>query len=527
MILRRKKTYDVKVVKSNCLNVYGLNDIQISKIKDDLTFNNPAYLSAKRFAKNPQIVRIPPYVIYYDRGIDSKGNKFISVPVGYDISSVVNNFDYEEHTVSYKVEYPLIEENIQLRDNQTEAVISFIKQNKERNDKRGLIVLPTGKGKSIVGIYLAAHFGEKTLIVVHKDDLVVGWKKDIDLCFGGKLETGLIKAKAREIGKQITIATIQTLNRLDKDTVEDLSNTFGMIIIDEAHHCPASSYDFLMRLKPKYRLGLTATPERSDGLSHLLNLHFGGIAYEYEVKENEEDILSVEVISKSLNIYVDPVLELINKKTHRYSLIDDIDKWKNPFSLSDREYTYTSVPYKYRPQISNQVIEDVVLTDEFIIDSIIGDIYKEFNKGSNIVCFFTQKKHIDLYYKELIKLLKKEKIQKFYGDSDLSSEQIIENAENGGIKITLATYAKGTEGTNVKAWDTEFLISSVNNGKTVEQAAGRIRRVKEGKRKVARIYDYSFPRVAILRSHFATRLARYQKLGFIIKNAKQGRTFKG
>ena len=343
----------------------------------------------------------------------------------------------------------------------------------------------------------------------------------------GKLETGLIKAKSRKIGEQITIATIQTLNRLDKDTVEDLSNTFGMVIIDEAHHCPASSYDFLMRLKPKYRLGLTATPERSDGLSYLLNLHFGGVAYKYEITENEEDILPVEVISKPLNIYVDPVLELISIKAHRYSLVDDIDKWKNPFSLPDREYTYTSVPYKYRPQISNQVIEDIVLTDEFVINNIIDDIYKEFIRGSNIVCFFTQKKHIDLYYKELTKLLEKDKVQKFYGDSDLSSEQIIENAENGGIKITLATYAKGTEGTNVKAWDTEFLISSVNNGKTVEQAAGRIRRVKEGKRKVARIYDYSFPRVVILRSHFATRLARYRKLGFTIKNTKKGRVFKG
>lgn len=409
MTLKRKKTYNVKVVKSNCLNVYGLNDVQISEIKDDLIFDNPAYLSAKRFAKKPQFVRIPPFITYYDRRTDNKGNKFISLPVGYDISSVANDFDYEEHTISHKVGYPPFD--LYLRDSQSEAVLSFIECNKKEGiDKKGLVVLPTGKGKSVIGLYLAAHFGEKTLIVVHKDDLVVGWKKDIDLCFGGKLEAGLIKAKSRKIGKQITIATIQTLNRLNKDTVEDLSNTFGMVIIDEAHHCPASSYDFLMGLKPKYRLGLTATPERSDGLSHLLNLHFGGIAYEYEAKENEEDILPVEVISKSLDICVDPVLELINIKTHRYSLVDDIEKWKNPFSLSDREYTYTSVPYKYRPQISNQVIEDIVLTDKFVINNIIDDIYKEFIRGSNIVCFFTQKKHIDLYYEKLTKLLKKDKI---------------------------------------------------------------------------------------------------------------------
>lgn len=144
------------------------------------------------------------------------------------------------------------------------------------------------------------------------------------------------------------------------------------------------------------------------------------------------------------------------------------------------------------------------------------------------VLFFTQKKHIELYYEGLLKHIgNKNVIQCYYGDSSISSEEMINNVENGKVRITLATFAKATEGTNVKAWDTEFLISSVNNGKTVEQAVGRIRRIKKGKRAVARVYDYSFPRATILRSHFSTRLARYKKLGFTIKNNEQIRIFKG
>lgn len=256
--------------------------------------------------------------------------------------------------------------------------------------KKGLIVLPTGKGKSIIGLYLAAYFLEKTLIIVHKDDLVVGWKKDIELCFGSKIESGLIKAKSRKVGEQITIATIQTLNRLDDNTVEELSNTFGMVIVDEAHHCPASSYDFLMRLKPKYRLGLTATPERADGLKQLLSLHFGGIAYKYVKSKDEEDILPVEVISKVLPLYVDPLCVKINSK--KYILSPKYQLWKNPnYALSKNQIRFSSIKYDARPKLILSELEDVVLSDGTVINNVCKDISNEYEIGSNCIVFYSKK----------------------------------------------------------------------------------------------------------------------------------------
>ena len=75
----------------------------------------------------------------------------------------------------------------------------------------------------------------KTLVVVQKNDLVDGWMNDINLCFGlSKDKIGLIKAGKKKIGKQVTIATIQTLNRLDSEEIRELYNAFGMVICDEA-----------------------------------------------------------------------------------------------------------------------------------------------------------------------------------------------------------------------------------------------------------------------------------------------------
>ena len=90
-------------------------------------------------------------------------------------------------------------------------------------------------------------------------------------------------------------------------------------------------------------------------------------------------------------------------------------------------------------------------------------------------------------------------------------------AESKQALITLATYSIATEGTNVKAWEVCFLISSINNEKNVEQAVGRVRRSKEGKINPVLVYDYLLPNVySIGTKHYYTRQKRYKKLGFKI-----------
>ena len=103
----------------------------------------------------------------------------------------------------------------------------------------------------------------------------------------------------------------------------------------------------------------------------------------------------------------------------------------------------------------------------------------------------------------------------FYGDnSSDENARILRAAQDREILVTLTTYSKCGEGTNCKAWEIGFLVSSVADGKTVEQVAGRIRRTQEGKISPVVLYDYRYNGVVTMKNHGANRDVRYMRLGF-------------
>ena len=500
-------------VSSNIV-LKGLIESEVSKIKENLTFKNPEYLNVKRYSKY-SYTRVPEYITYYS----VSGNSVV-VPRGYKFN-LLDTYKVVNKTIRVQVPYP--EFCLELRETQKEAAEAYFKNN-QTLDLNGIIQLPTGKGKSILGIYLAYATQQRTLVIVHKDDLVKGWKEDVDLCFGGKVDCGLIKAKSRVLGQQITIATVQTLSRMSLEEFNSLTNKFGMIILDEMHHCPSSSYSVVTKFPVRYLVGLTATPERTDGLEHIMNLYFGGFAYKYKNEGVEKDILPVRVIKKECPVYCDPVcLKLPSNSVEKYSVVSyDTPKGKK---LTESEIRLSEIPYNNRPKISYLNLDTYVVLNEDYIELVLSDIVSEFNLGRSCVVFFTQKEHINVYFERLVNLIGVDNVTKFYGDNK-TNDLSLKVAENKRKHVTLATYAKGNEGTNVKQWEVEFLVSSINNGKNVEQVAGRIRRTKEDKINPVLIYDYSFPNVYSLRNHYATRLQRYKQLGFIVpQEVSRGKLF--
>ena len=93
----------------------------------------------------------------------------------------------------------------------------------------------------------------------------------------------------------------------------------------------------------------------------------------------------------------------------------------------------------------------------------------------------------------------------------------MKRAENREVLVTLGTLAKATEGTNVKAWEVLFLVSSINNEKNVEQATGRIRRSSKNKLNPVVVYDYIHPNVVGIQSHYTTRKSVYNRLEYSVK----------
>lgn len=154
-----------------------------------------------------------------------------------------------------------------LRDYQADAVARFARAT------QGTVVIPCGGGKTRVGLGAIASLRTPALVLVHTLDLAEQWMREIAGVLGQAV--GLIGDGTYEPAP-ITVAVIQALARRDATALDRLLGAFGLVILDEAHHVAASMFrDVVGRCPARYRLGLTATPERQDGLTPLLEWYFG------------------------------------------------------------------------------------------------------------------------------------------------------------------------------------------------------------------------------------------------------------
>lgn len=507
----------MKIVKNSRQDIYGLTSEQREVIKDTLTYENPKYASAKRYSRS-KYISIPPYLTYYDehsvRSGEGERKKVLSVPIGVNVCKILNVSDcqIEDKRVDRQVKYPKF--LLDLRNDQKKAEEAYINEVLHSDFPKSLLQLPTGKGKSILALHLAYRLNQKVLVLVHKDDLVAGWTKDIKLCFGNNVDIGLIKAKSRKVGEQITIATVQTLSRMSEEELSNYTSQFGLVVQDECHHVGLNIFNIINQFNSKYKLGLSATPSRSDGLDFVFDLFFGGIGYKHIVTKDDEDICDCEVRVLDVNFRYKPFV-------HRQQVFNyyDFDVKDLPCNIQFLE----DMDYKKRPKIPYSTLDNEAVKSSLTKVIVCKKIIEHYRQGHSIIALFTQKEHIELYYRHLARYIPKHKIMLYYGDSKEDSETMMNKAENKEVLVTLATYAKATEGTNVKSWEVEFLVSSLNNKKNVEQATGRIRRRKEGKLNPVIVYDVRYGECYSLRSHYATRLSVYRKLKYTIKDSKSNK----
>lgn len=132
----------------------------------------------------------------------------------------------------------------------------------EKNGKCGVVVLPTGAGKSYVAQLAMARSGRSALIVTPTLDLVAQWHLNLERAFG--IPCGIIGGGTYDL-KPITVTTYDSAYI----HMERIGNQFALLIFDEVHHLPTQTYALgaIHAIAP-YRLGLTATPERESELTY-------------------------------------------------------------------------------------------------------------------------------------------------------------------------------------------------------------------------------------------------------------------
>ncbi len=165
--------------------------------------------------------------------------------------------------------------SVNLREYQLEAVRAW-----KDNGYRGVIALPTGAGKTLIGVQGITTLGLPTLIVTFTNEQLRQWEETIKRFTKGDVEVGLYYSRKKHLAP-ITITTYQTAIK----HMDELSS-FLFLIIDEAHHLPAEKFrEIALSCVAPYRMALSATPYRSDGKHVELFRLMGGLVYQRGVEE--------------------------------------------------------------------------------------------------------------------------------------------------------------------------------------------------------------------------------------------------
>lgn len=206
---------------------------------------------------------------------DSKTKKYIAM--AYKYSDVVSYF--RESGIRFKdmalepLPFPNVREKIKLHPYQERALSAWLRS------KRGVIVMPTGSGKTLLGLKAISTLKVATIIVVPTIDLMYQWSESILKNLGTRV--GMLGG-GHEDFQGIMVSTYDSAY----SKIEIIGNRFLLVIFDEVHHIPSQGYMEIAQLMPApYRLGLTATPEREDGRHYLLPELVGPIIYRITPEE--------------------------------------------------------------------------------------------------------------------------------------------------------------------------------------------------------------------------------------------------
>lgn len=164
-----------------------------------------------------------------------------------------------------------------------------------KKEKRALLVSATGTGKTYAAAFAMRDLvypPERILFLVHREQIAIQALKTFSKVFPAGKKLGLLSGNQKDIDADFIFATIQTVSKEDVLKLFTLK-AFDVIIIDEAHRAGSKSYSekIMQYFKPKFWLGMTASPSRTDGFD-IFSLFDHNIAHEISLKQAlETDLL--------------------------------------------------------------------------------------------------------------------------------------------------------------------------------------------------------------------------------------------
>ncbi|MEO2151385.1 MAG: DEAD/DEAH box helicase [Thermococcus sp.] len=322
-------------------------------------------------------------------------------------------------------------ENYSLRRYQQRAVRKALKE------KMGVLALPVGSGKTVVGLRIIHELDLSALIVVHTKELLYQWAEKVEELLGVK--AGIVgDNKWNE--ENVTVARIRT--RLSRG-VDKLKNDYAIVMFDECHRTSAAEkfYQLGISLPQVYRFGLSATPwRRVRGEEIKIEAVVGPIIYEVKA----EDLIREGFLAK-------PRFEVI---TYESSMP----------SFSER--------YK-------ELYEDVVMNNDERNRAIVAKAKELVRKGHRVLIDVKRIEH----GKILKEMLEKEGVKaEFLSSKSQNRWEVLEAFKNGEIPVLISTLLK--EGVDIPEISAIILAGGGKSDIMTIQTIGRALRPKKGMRAV-------------------------------------------
>lgn len=355
----------------------------------------------------------------------------------------------------------------------------------------GLICVPCGYGKTFMALHLAIQLKRRFLIVVDKEFLMNQWKAEIENFIDGA-RVGILQSSICQIGSEtitdkeytlpelkqkakdanlkvggtkdvlkqrltdagidiipkkhiieydITICMIQTICR--QEFTDGYFDSYGFTIFDECHHLGASYFSqALKKIQTKYMLGLSATPERDDGLSNVFEAFLGDPVYKNTLREPDRDAVVKAIWFNS----EDPI--------------------------------YKEVPVNWRGEAITAKLLNQIADFEPRNKHILLSLAEYINDPHRYILLISDRiSQLEWFNTEIQNLYPTCKVGYYIGGM---KQSVLDNNALT-CKLLLATYQMTAEGFSVKKLNTIVLTTP---RKKVEQASGRIFRERITERKV-------------------------------------------
>ncbi|MES2947738.1 MAG: DEAD/DEAH box helicase family protein [Pseudomonadota bacterium] len=359
-----------------------------------------------------------------------------------------------------------------LRPDQQEALEAVTKHD------FGMLIAPTAFGKTVTAAAVIAKRKVSTLVIVHRADLMRQWQERLCSFVGlHEQKIGLIGAGKKKPTGMLDIAVIQSLAR--RDDLPELFSQYGQVIIDEAHHLTAETFEAVLKqASARYVLGLSATPVRSNGHHPIIFMQSGPVRHIAKRPAHVPDQLMVRV----------------------------------------RHLPTPSIA----PHAGIQEIIRLLAEDDDRNARIVADAIKALNNGRKVLLLTKRTEHLDLLHRQLVNV--EYPCFMLHGRMKAKERQTIIKAlaelPQDAPHILLASAQLVGEGFDHAPLDTLILTLPISWTGTLQQYAGRLHRDHANKSDIL-IYDYVELDHPQLYRMWEKRQRGYRAMGYQVDSDQQ------